>query len=119
MLKRVNIGKHLEIILKEMCKRINVDYDTIDFTQEDWADKHQWSIPQEKEFQSWLYEYFVANKECVISMTDFRSTQTISTSDLHQLVKEFTLFYGWALEEDIDAHLDKIVENKPKRNNRK
>jgi hypothetical protein len=30
------------------------------------------------------------------------------------LVKEFTLFYGWALQQDID--LDNIKEHKPNKN---
>jgi len=115
MLKIVKIEEHLEIILREMCSRVNVKFEDVDFTRDDWADTQTWTIPQEKEFQAWLYEYFVKNKDCVLAMSDFRSTETISTTQLQQLVKEFTLFYGWGISEDIDAHLDKLVENKPKK----
>jgi hypothetical protein len=115
MLKIVKIEQHLEIILREMCNRVNVKFEDVDFTQEDWADTHTWTIPQEIQFQAWLYDYFVINKDCVLAMSDFRSAQTISTRELEQLVKEFTLFYGWGIEEDIDAHLENLVENKPKK----
>lgn len=115
MLKRVHKGKHLEVILKKMCEFVEVDFDSVDFSKQDWADSHEWSYEKEKEFQEWLYEYFVANKDCVLAISDFRANQEISTKELKQLVLEFTVLYGWAISEDTNFLLENIYENKPKR----
>jgi hypothetical protein len=47
----------------------------------------------------------------LLEISDYRPNEPYSTNDLIKLVKEFTLLYGWALEQDGD--LDYIKENKP------
>lgn len=112
MLKRIKIGKHLEEILTEMCLRVNTTLDKIDILQQDWQEKHEWSIKQEIEFQEWLYQYLVKNKDAVIEISTYRPNESISATELKNLTKEFTLFYGWALEEQ--RNFEYIRENNPK-----
>lgn len=114
MLKRIKIGKHLDVILGEMCKRVGTELSKVDILQNNWHETHTWSIPEEQEFQKWMFEYLVQNQEALFEISTYRPNESISTKELMTLVKEFTLFYGWALEDEVS--IEYIVENKPKKN---
>lgn len=100
MLKKIKIGKHLKVILEEMCSRVCTELSKIDILQKDWQEKHTWSIDEEKDFQNWLYKYLVTNYDALIEISTYRPNESISTNELMNLTKEFTLFYGWALEKE-------------------
>jgi hypothetical protein len=110
MLKKVKLGKHLNIILSEMCKKVGTDLDKVNIMQDEWQETHQWTIEQEQEFQDWLYKYLVANTDALLEITTYKPKELILATELMNLVKEFTLFYGWALTEEYD--LADIQENK-------
>jgi len=50
---------HTTQVLKEMCKRVGADYDTIDFSQDGWYLDHEWTIDEEKDFINWLADKMV------------------------------------------------------------
>lgn len=54
--------EHSQEILKEMCKRVGVDYDTFDFSKKDWYWEHQWSAEQEENFRVWLGKFLKKHK---------------------------------------------------------
>ena len=115
MLKRIKIGKHLEEILKEMCLRVGTTLDKIDILKQDWQEQYEWTIEQEIEFQDWMYQYLIQNKDALIEISTYRPDESLSAIELKNLTKEFTLFYGWALEEE--RNFEYIKENKPKEKN--
>jgi len=114
MLKRIKVGFHLNIILTEMCARVGTDLDHVDILTDDWHEQFDWSIEEEENFQDWLFNYLVTNNDALTEISTYRINEPYSTRDLMTLVKEFTLFYGWALQQDID--LGNIKEHKPKKN---
>jgi hypothetical protein len=111
MLKKLKTGKHLEIILIEMCARVGTNFNDIDIMKDMWQEEHEWTIDEEIKFQEWMFQYVVANHDALLEISDYRPNEPYSTNDLIKLVKEFTLLYGWALGQDGD--LDYIKENKP------
>ena len=112
MLKRIKIGKHLEVILEEMCNRAGTQLKFVNILEQDWQEKHEWTIAEEISFQQWLYQYLVQNKDALLELSTYQPDESVSATDLLNLAKEFTLFYGWALEEKRD--FEYITENKPK-----
>lgn len=114
MLKRIKIGKHLEVIFMEMCHRVGTEFDKINILDDNWAETYQWTIAEEKNFQEWMYQYLVKNKEALLEISTYTKDESVSTSELINLVKEFTLFYGWALTEE--RNFESITENNPEKN---
>ena len=114
MLKKLKLGPHLSVIFKEMCSRVNANIDHIDLLKDEWAEEYEWTIPEEIKFQQWLFDYLVTNKEALIEISTYTTNESVSTTDIYTLTREFTLFYGWALKDESD--LDNIIENEPKTN---
>lgn len=113
MTKIIKMSNHLTVILTEMCSRVGAKLEDIDLFKDQWQEDYSWSIEEEIDFQNWLFKYLVTNQDSVLDITDYTANETISTTDLMNLTKEFTLFYGWALDEDDMESLDKLSENKP------
>lgn len=110
MLKKVILGKHLNIILSEMCNRVGTSLTEINILQDEWQEIHHWSIEEEQAFQDWMYRYLVANTDALFEISTYKPQELFTATELINLVKEFTLFYGWALTEEAD--LENIKENK-------
>ena len=115
MLKKLKIGKHLQIILAEMCTRVGAELSDIDVLKNEWQEDYEWTIEEEIDFQNWMFKYLVANHDALLEISTYEPNEPYSTTDLMKLVKEFTLLYGWALE--FEADLENIIENKPKTKN--
>jgi hypothetical protein len=113
MLKKIQIGEHLTAILTEMCKRVEVELDKVDILANEWQEKYLWSIEEEKDFQEWMFQYLVKHKDALTELSTYRPNETVSAQDLMNLTREFTLFYGWALNEERPYEL--IKENNPKK----
>jgi hypothetical protein len=114
MLKKVILAKHLNIILSEMCSRVGTDLTRVNILQDEWQELHQWSIEEEQAFQDWMYKYLVANTDALFEISTLKPQELFTATELMNLVKEFTLFYGWALTEEAD--LENIKEHKPNKN---
>lgn len=89
---KTKFGKHLVIVLKEMCKRVNAKFEDIDFCQDDWFRQYEWTEQGQKDFEKWLADHIYSNEEA-------RQELTIDVIKDERLCKEFAaLFcsnYGW------------------------
>ena len=56
-----NLGKHMAIVIKEMCSRADVDYDSLDLTTDDWFIEYTWTAEEEEQFINWLADYLYEN----------------------------------------------------------
>ena len=101
--------KYQKEIFTELCDRINVDYATVDFQTTDWQDLYTWSLMQEISFQSWLLDYLKHRPQAVELLYTFQFMNPVDNKSLIDLVKHFTLFYGWAFDETDE--LSDITEN--------
>jgi len=80
-------------LLTEMCKKINVDPETIDFKKEGWFTEHTWTKEQENEYRDWLNEQLYNNRALVreISTLGYFANR----KRIESLVDQFILMYGW------------------------
>ncbi len=104
--------KILETIFEELCKRVGVKFEDVDIEKEDWADQYSWELEEEIEYQVWLYNYLVNTPQAVDAI---KILPMIGEDDkISKIVKNFCLFYGWALKDDEDEEedgdLDEIKE---------
>jgi len=57
MIKNNLFGVYFTDILKEMCRRVEVDYNEIDFTKDEWYLDYSWSKTEQDKFIEWVSKY--------------------------------------------------------------
>lgn len=95
-------GKHLTIVLKEMCKRVKAPYSKIDFSSDDWFRQYEWTEEQEKDFFKWLVDYLHTNKEAREEIT---YSYIKTKKELKKVVDFFIMMYGWKTKKDINKNI--------------
>lgn len=55
-------SEHLKEILIQMCKRVGVSYDEIDFSNPIWFEQYTWIEKEQEDFQKWLGEFLTKRK---------------------------------------------------------
>jgi len=50
-------GVYLTDILTEMCRRVGVEYDDVDFSEDEWYLKHSWKQKDKDMFIEWFAKY--------------------------------------------------------------
>ena len=88
--------KHLSVILKEMCYRVDVDYKAMDFNKQGWFWKHSWTQAEQASFIEWLAEYLRNNKEARDTIMKYPSKTKKATLES---AKSFVANYGWKIRE--------------------
>lgn len=89
-------GKHLTVVLKEMCKRVKAKYDSIDFKSTEWYRKHTWSCAQQESFEGWLTDYLYRNRDARMELCE---RSYASKALCRKVAKEFNFMYGWILND--------------------
>lgn len=92
MKEQSNFGPHLTVILKEMCKYVNADFDKIDFKEDNWYYKYWWSEKKEEEFKDWLVNYMYNNSK---ARKELMTIPTKNKKHCQQFANGFILNYGW------------------------
>lgn len=92
----MNFSKHLTIALKEMCRRVGVTFDDVDFTADNWFQQYKWTEEEQEEFQEWFVNYLYNNKEAreEITTIGIRNKKRLRAAVLY-----FLLDWGWSLVE--------------------
>jgi hypothetical protein len=90
------MNKSIEIILKEMCKRVGADYNTIDFQKERWYIKHSWTEKDRTSFHKWLSNLVFTNKDVRNEIME-RPYKNKKYAD--KVANEFIFNYGWQVKE--------------------
>lgn len=90
-------GKHLTIILKEMCKRVEASHKDINFQEDGWFRKYEWTEEQEQNFVKWMVEYLYTNKEAREEIT---YSYIKTKKELKKVADFFTMMYGWKIKND-------------------
>jgi hypothetical protein len=103
------MNKELDIILKEMCDRVGVAFEDVDFQEHNWFTKHRWTIHQEEDFLEWLTNHLYENKEA-------RGVILRITSKNKKLCKQgaqaFIFNYGWSYKESELTETTETTEEK-------
>lgn len=80
----------LDSIIRDLCDAVNANYDEIDFNEDDWYNKHSWTMAEEYAFENKLIGKVSTNKELYGSLFN-----TFSKKSIEKGVKMFLLTYGW------------------------
>ncbi len=82
--------KHTKIILNKMCEVVGAK--NIDFKEEGWFLKHEWTEEQEKEFSKWMQNYLYENKE---ARDEMMRISVKNKKIIEKFVDQFLGNYGW------------------------
>lgn len=80
-------------ILSEMCKRVGVAPDEIDFSEPQWFMKYTWTREEQEEYKKWLMDYFVLNKKSIGEISKF--PRLFNKKSAEKLANEVIFNYGW------------------------
>ena len=58
-----SIPPHTLSILKQMCKEVRVSFKKVDFNEDGWYRKYEWTEYKQEKFKKWLVDYLYSNKE--------------------------------------------------------
>ena len=94
--KKHKFGKHLEIILRHICKMVGADFDKINFLGENWYRKHTWDEKQSEQFIKWFAVYLHSHKEARMELYNRMSCMRIA--DWVKAGRWFELCYGWRMK---------------------
>lgn len=92
--------KHIEIIIREMCRRVGADFDSLVFTKthedmdvkEAWFMKHEWSEDEQDDFKKWLVEYLLNNAE---ARREIMKSSDKNMKKLEAAAGWFIFAFGW------------------------
>ena len=84
--------KHLEIILRKMCSKVHADYDEINFQEDNWYWKYEWTREEEESFTEWLKDYLMSSKE---ARKEIMSLSGKNKDMIDKTAKFFVMNYGW------------------------
>jgi len=96
-MKSPQFGKHLTVILKEMCRRVKVPFSRIPFKSEGWFREHDWSEEEQRGFEEWLVNYLKSNIEARRELLNIPSRTSIKS--LQKAASMFIFNYGWKLSD--------------------
>lgn len=85
-------------IFKKMCSYVNVNYEDIDFNENDWYFKYEWSEEQEKDFISWLSNEVRTNNIIRKELTSLQYKPSKKKS--YSFAINFNLMFGWKTKEN-------------------
>ena len=89
-----SLGKHVKVVLKEMCKVVGADYSSIDFKAAKWFWSHTWTTKQEQEFVKWLTNYLYKNAQ---ARKEIIAYYWGNKKQCKAAAEEFAWNYGWKI----------------------
>lgn len=80
-------------VFTKMCSYVDVKYEDVDFSKEDWYLEHTWTKEQEKDFCDWLANEIRTNTKVRNGITTHRYKP--SKENAKKTVMWFNLMWGW------------------------
>lgn len=97
---------YLVRLIRRMCEVINVDYDSIDFQEDGWYEKHTWTDEQENEYILWVAQELYNNADMREELLEDPSQDI---ANCFEAAVHFVANFGWDTLGDI---VDNIEETK-------
>lgn len=92
MEKKEIFSDSLKFVLEEMCRIVGADYNSIDFSEDRWYIKYEWTTQECKQFQKWMSDYLYNNAKARREIMHYPSKRKKS---INELCEWFTFQYGW------------------------
>ena len=90
------LSPHVTEVLREMCRRVDTDFDSVDFHADNWYMEHRWTKAEEDDFTRWLAKYLCANRSAWVEMLGPSVRKKLSRAK--KAAGEFVWNYGWKVE---------------------
>lgn len=87
-----DFGKHLKIIIDEMCRRVGTKTEDVDFSDNEWYTRHEWTKKEQDDFLDWLTEYLWDNAE---ARKELMTVPMRRKPHLRKASREFGFMWGW------------------------
>lgn len=80
-------------VLKKMCSYVNVEYEDIDFTKNNWYWEYEWTKEEETDFIEWLTNEIKTNNNIrkELSTLPYRP----SKKRCNTFANHFNMMFGW------------------------
>ena len=89
----MEMNKSQKHVFTKMCEMVDVKFEDIDFSKNDWYMEHEWNEETEKEFCDWLINEIRTNNEIRKEITTLPSKPT--KKRVKETVMWFNLMWGW------------------------
>jgi len=95
---REKFSNHLVIILKEMCRRVGVDYDKVYFHKDGWWRTKEWTEEEYNKFKKWLVDYLYKSNDARKEIMEYNYK---TKKQIKKVVDMFGLQYGWKFTREV------------------
>tara|TARA_R100000008_G_C3515687_1_gene131198 strand:+ start:398 stop:760 length:363 start_codon:yes stop_codon:yes gene_type:complete len=89
---------HLNVILANMCRYVEVNYWDIDFNKNNWFQEYEWNQETENNFTKWLSEYLYGVKG---AQKELCARTSMRKKECEDAAQDFVFQYGWSLRRPI------------------
>lgn len=93
---KARFSTHLKAVLSEMCRRVGVIFDDVDFSADNWFQQHKWTEEEQEDFEKWFVNYLCNSREARQELTTVYGK---NKAQLRKAVKWFCFSYGWSFRE--------------------
>ena len=90
-------GVYFTDVLKEMCSRVGVEFEDIDFDKDEWYLDHEWTQDEQEDFIRWFAK-FLRNKGVRTEITKYPSLLN-NYVKREQFARQFLTEFGWKVKE--------------------
>ncbi len=87
------MSEELVYVLEKMCSYVNADYNDINFDEDDWYFKYEWTKEQETNFINWLTDEIRINNKIRKEISKLRYRPSKKRATL--FANYFNMMFGW------------------------
>jgi len=88
------MGRYLNVVMREMCKRVGADFKKINPKKEGWYLTYSWTIEQEEKFKEWFVDYLYKNTK---ARNEILAFPLKNKKHIERALSWFLLDYGWRI----------------------
>jgi len=91
----MEFSENMKTALAEMCNRVNVSFDDVDFTDEQWYTKHSWTHKEQDSYKEWYATFIKSNWAGLYTHRPLNKKQATMRA------MWFVTNYGWINKENL------------------
>ena len=87
---------HLRIVLKEMCDRVEADFNNIHFDNSEWYHEYEWTEEESDDFKKWLINYLYKHTK---ARDELLTANIRNKKFIERQMSWFMLSYSWRFKQ--------------------
>lgn len=93
--------KFYNLYFQKLCEIANIDFETIDFYNDEWYEKYSWTTEEEELAIIWVERFLTNNKELKNALINKKK---ISKKDLRKCSEYFVFDFGWKMKDGCEPN---------------